>query len=177
MEDAAGVLIPQLVTHNELSPGLQENLYGLFYNKREAHQYLRAVAKKYSLCEALLGLEKRIEGKSCFGYQVKQCVGACMGLAPISVHNQQLQLALNLFKFQVWPYTGPIAIKDGTEMIVIDKWCYLGTAINQDELYELAESGEAEFDLDIYKIVKKALSNAAKSQILEIKLNPCQSMI
>ena len=51
-------------------------------------------------------------------------------------------------------------------MIVIDKWCYLGTAINQDELYELAESGDAEFDLDIYKIVKKALSGAYKQQVI-----------
>jgi DNA polymerase-3 subunit epsilon len=98
-----------------------------------------------------------------------------MSLTPISAHNQQLQLALNLFKIQVWPYQGPIAIKDGNEMIVIDKWCYLGTAINEDELYELALSGEAEFDLDIFKIVKKALKTVPKSQILEIQLNQLQA--
>ena len=51
-------------------------------------------------------------------------------------------------------------------MIVIDKWCYLGTAINENELYELAESGVAEFDLDIYKIVKKALSGPYKKQVV-----------
>jgi DNA polymerase-3 subunit epsilon len=45
IEDTAGVLTPKLVTHHQLSPGLQDNLYGLFYSKREAHQYLRAVAK------------------------------------------------------------------------------------------------------------------------------------
>ena len=55
-------------------------------------------------------------------------------------------------------------------MIVIDKWCYLGTAINEDELYELAESGDAEFDLDIYKIVKKALSGSYKKQIMPIHI-------
>ena len=71
---------------------------------------------------------------------------------------------------QVWPYSGPIAIKEGGEMIVIDKWCYLGTAINQDELYELADSGEAEFDLDIYKIVKKALSGPFKAQVIPISI-------
>jgi DNA polymerase-3 subunit epsilon len=52
-------------------------------------------------------------------------------------------------------------------MIVVDKWCYLGTAINQDELYELAASGEAEFDLDIYKIVKKALAGHYKNQVIQ----------
>jgi DNA polymerase-3 subunit epsilon len=75
---------------------------------------------------------------------------------------------LDLFKVKVWPYPGPIAIKEGGEMIVIDKWCYLGSAINEDELYELAESGEAEFDLDIYKIVKKALTGPYKKQVIEL---------
>ena len=87
---------------------------------------------------------------------------------PIDLHNLQLKTAMELFKVKVWPYSGAIAIKEGGEMIVIDKWCYLGTAINQDELYELAESGEAEFDLDIYKIVKKALSGAYQNQVIPI---------
>jgi len=170
IEDSAGVLIPSLVTHHHLQPGLQENLYGLFYSKREAHSYLKAIAKKYRLCEALLGLEKRIEGKSCFGYQLKQCGGACLNLTPISMHNLQLKTAMELFRVQVWPYSGAIAIKEGDEMIVLDKWCYLGTAINQDELYELAQSGEAEFDLDIYKIVKKALTGPYKNRVIPIGL-------
>lgn len=170
VEDGSGVLIPTLVTQHQLAPGLQENLYGLFYSKREAHSYLKAIAKKYHLCEALLGLEKRVEGKSCFGYQVKQCGGACLNLTPISLHNLQLKTALELFKVQVWPYAGPIAIKEGGEMIVLDKWCYLGTAINQDELYELAASGEVEFDLDIYKIVKKALSGSHKDHVMPIHI-------
>lgn len=170
VEDDSGVLTPVLVTHHQLAPGLQENLYGLFYSKREAHAYLKAIAKKHHLCEALLGIEKRIEGKACFGYQVKQCGGACLNLTPISLHNLQLKTALELFKVQVWPYAGPIAIKEGGEMIVIDQWCYLGTAINQDELYELAESGEAEFDLDIYKIVKKALSGVYKQHVMPISI-------
>ena len=170
VEDQAGVLMPTLVTHHQLAPGLQDNLYGLFYSKREAHSYLKAIAKKYHLCEALLGLEKRVEGKSCFGYQVKQCSGACLHLTPTPLHNLQLKTALELFKVQVWPYAGPIAIKEGGEMIVIDKWCYLGTAINQEELYELAASGEAEFDLDIYKIVKKALSGSYKKLVLPIAI-------
>ncbi|QWD67966.1 GIY-YIG nuclease family protein [Polynucleobacter sp. VK25] len=167
-EDSVGVLTPSLITHHHLAPGLQDNLYGLFYSKREAHSYLKAVAKKYHLCEALLGLEKRIEGKSCFGFQVKQCSGTCINLTPIALHNLQLKTAMELFKVQVWPYSGAIAIQEGGEMIVVDKWCYLGTAINQEELYELADSGEAEFDLDIYKIVKKALSGAYKNQVIQI---------
>ena len=170
VEDESGVLVPLLVTHHQLKPGLQDNLYGLFYSKREAHSYLKAIAKKHHLCEALLGLEKRVEGKSCFGYQLKQCGGACLHLTPVALHNLQLKTTLEFFKVQVWPYAGPIAIKEGGEMIVIDKWCYLGTAINEDELYELAESGEAEFDLDIYKILKKALSGPYKQKVMDFSV-------
>jgi DNA polymerase-3 subunit epsilon len=163
-----GVLSPHLVGHRELDPGIQENLFGLFYSKREANAYLKAIAKKYRLCEALLGLEKRIEGKACFAYQVKQCGGACIGGSPIELHNLQLKTALELFQVQVWPYSGPVAVKEAGHMHVLDRWRYLGTAINEEELYELAESGEAEFDLDIYKILKKALAGSFKSQVIPL---------
>lgn len=167
-KNSSGTLVPELVNQKDLLPGLQENLYGLFYSKREAHSYLKAVAKKYRLCEVLLGLEKGAEGKSCFGYQLKQCGGACIGVMPTEMHNLQLQTAMSLYKVQVWPYKGPIAIDDGGEMIILDNWCYLGTAINEDELSELKSTGDAEFDLDIYKIVKKALSGRYKNQVIRI---------
>jgi DNA polymerase-3 subunit epsilon len=169
-KDATGLLKPFLITHQDLLPGIQDNLYGLFYSKREANSYLKAIAKKYRLCEALLGLEKFENGKPCFGFQVKQCGGACIGLTSTEMHNLQLQTVLDLYKIKIWPYRGPIAIKDGAEMIVLDKWCYLGNAINQEEIYELAESGEAEFDLDIYKIVKKAINGAYKNQIIQLNI-------
>lgn len=168
--DEQGVLTPRLVGHRELNPGVQKNLYGLFYSKREANSYLKAIAKKCRLCEALLGLEKRIEAKPCFGYQVKQCGGACIGESSIETHNLQLKTALELFQVQVWPYPGPIAIKEAGHMHVVDRWRYLGTAINEEELYELADSGESEFDLDIYKILKKALAGSFKSQVVPLRL-------
>jgi DNA polymerase-3 subunit epsilon len=166
--DSAGVQKPTLVTHTQLQLGVQDNLYGLFYSKKEAHSYLAAVAKKYQLCEALLGLEKAVAGKPCFGYQVKQCQGACIGKVSLDVHHLKLRTALNLYKVQVWPYEGAIAIKDGDSMVVIDKWCYLGIANDHDELYSLAESGQAEFDLDIYKIVKKAITGSHKQHVIKL---------
>lgn len=167
-KDAAGIQKPSLVTHKNLQPGLQENLYGLFYSKKEAHGYLAAVAKKYRLCEALLGLEKSVDGKPCFGFQVKKCDGACIGLASVEMHNLQLKTALDLFKVQTWPFNSAIAIRDGEKMIVLDKWCYLGTASDHDELLELAQSGGAEFDLDIYKILKKALTGSHKDKVIRL---------
>ena len=163
-----GLQKPVLVTHKHLQPGLQDDLYGLFYNKKEARGYLAAVAKKYQLCEALLGLEKVDEGKPCFAYQVKRCQGACIGKVSVEVHNLQLQTALQFYKVQAWPFDGAIAIKDGNGMIVIDKWCYLGSASNHEELYDLTKSEKLDFDLDIYKIVKKAIAGSHKVNVVKL---------
>ena len=167
-KDHAGLQKPILITHKQLQPGLQDDLYGLFYNKKEARAYLAAVAKKYQLCEALLGLEKVDEGKPCFAYQVKRCQGACIGKMSLEIHNLHLQTALQHYKVQAWPFEGAIAIKDGNGMLVIDKWCYLGSARNYEELYDLAKSGNLDFDLDIYKIVKKAIAGSHKFNVVKL---------
>jgi DNA polymerase-3 subunit epsilon len=167
-QESSGLQRPTLITHKHLQPGIQDNLYGLFNNKKEAIGYLAAVAKKYQLCEALLGLEKVDEGKPCFGFQVKQCQGACIGKVSLAVHNLKLQTSLQLYKVPVWPFEGAIAIKDGHSMLVINKWCYLGTAHNHDELDDIARSEDFEFDLDIYKVVKKALTGVYKTNVVKL---------
>jgi DNA polymerase-3 subunit epsilon len=166
--DASGIQRPTLITHKHLQPGLQDNLYGLFYNKKEALAYLTAVAKKYQLCAALLGLEKVDEGQSCFGYQVKKCQGACIGLVSPAVYSLKLQTALALYKVPVWPFEGAVAIKDGHHMLVINNWCYLGTAKDSDELVDIAQTNESEFDLDIYKIIKKAITSSHKANVVKL---------
>ena len=167
-QESSGLQRPTLITHKHLQPGIQDNLYGLFNNRKEALGYLAAVAKKYQLCEALLGLEKVDEGKPCFGYQVKQCQGACIGKVSLAVHNLKLQTSLQLYKVPVWPFEGAIAIKDGHSLLVINKWCYLGTAHNHDELDDIARSEDFEFDLDIYKVVKKALTGVYKTNVVKL---------
>ena len=176
-ENDKGALTPMLVTHHDLLPGLQENLYGLFYSKREALQCLTAIAKRNQLCSVILGLEKCAEHKPCFAYQVKQCRGACIGSETVMSHNLRLKVALNAFSVKTWPYAGPIAIAEGGQMHVIDRWCYLGSAINQDELEELSSEGQVEFDLDIYKILKKKLSSLPNSQIVQLTKHGVNPML
>lgn len=168
IQDTSGLHRPTLITHKHLQPGFQDNLYGLFNNKKEALGYLAAVAKKYQLCKALLGLEKVDDGKPCFGYQVKQCQGACIGNVSVAVHNLKLQTALQLYKVPIWPFEGAIAIKDGHSLLVFNKWCYLGSVNDHDELDDIAQSKDLDFDLDIYKIVKKALSGSHKSNVVKL---------
>jgi DNA polymerase-3 subunit epsilon len=147
----------QLVNHQDLEPGKQDNLYGLFYNKRDALASLQSIAKKNQLCEAILGLEKRQGQGPCFGFHVKQCNGACIGIESAAIHNLRLKTALLKLKVASWPYKGAIALHEGDDLHLFDRWCYLGTAANHAEVDELLSDGRPEFDLDIYKIMRKTL--------------------
>jgi DNA polymerase-3 subunit epsilon len=57
-----------------------------------------------------------------------------------------------------WPYKGRIGVLENRaargEIIVLDRWCYLGTVRSESELGEL-QGGRlpAIFDLDTYKIL------------------------
>ncbi len=53
-------------------------------------------------------------------------------------------------------------------MLVINKWCYVGTANDHDELDDLARSEDLNFDLDIYKIVKKATTGSHKTHVVKL---------
>jgi DNA polymerase-3 subunit epsilon len=165
-----GVLTPELVRHNKLLLGMQSDLYGLFYSRSQAMKTLQSIAEKSELCEGLLGLEKLIPGRSCFGFQVKQCRGACIGNETVASYHLRLLTALHKFKISVWPYQSAIGIKEGNHLHIIDHWCYLGCAMNEEEVYELLQSGKPEFDLDIYKIIKKYLKSITKDHIVKLKI-------
>lgn len=156
----------RLVNHHELQPGKQDHLYGLFYSKREAIQTLQSIAKRNQLCEGLLGFEKLTTGSPCFGFHVKQCKGACIGVESRAIHDLRLQIALQKLKVAIWPYPGAIGIREGKDVHIFDHWCYLGNAISEHEIEELLQSGQPEFDLDIYKLIKKALKSLPQENVI-----------
>jgi DNA polymerase-3 subunit epsilon len=159
----------QLVNHQDLQPGRQNNLYGLFYSKREALASLQSIAKKNQLCEAILGLEKRQGQGPCFGFHVKQCNGACIGTESAAIHNLRVKTALLKLKVATWPYVGAIAIQEGGDLHLFDHWCYLGTAANEAEVEELLSESQPEFDLDIYKIIRKALQGISSERVIPLR--------
>jgi len=60
-------------------------------------------------------------------------------------------------KLAVWPYPGAIGVREGEELHVIDRWCYLGTAKNEVEIAELLQAGVPAFDRDTYMLLSKSL--------------------
>lgn len=140
---------------NELDFAITSNLYGLFKSKREALKALTEIAEEYSLCKAVIGLEKVKTGSPCFGQQLKKCRGACIGDELRTAHDARLLTGLGKLKIKTWPFDGPAYLKEGEEMLLIENWAYLGSARSEDEVWELLQGKQVQFDKDTYKILSK----------------------
>ena len=151
--------LPQLTWADALDFGTQDNLYGLYSSQRDAQKALRNVAEQHQLCLAVLGLEKVVRGKPCFAHQLKRCRGVCVGKESELAHATRLLIAMNKLKLASWPYPGAIGIREADDLHIIDHWCYLGTAHNDEEVQELLAQGRPAFDRDTYQTLVKALNN------------------
>jgi DNA polymerase III subunit epsilon len=163
---------PEMVPLADFDPGSAEGLYGPFPAKPRAKALLQSLAADHGLCWKALGVQQS-EG-ACFARQLHRCRGACVGEETMMQHNLRLLAALGEYRFPVWPWEGPIAIKEthpdhGWERIyLVNRWCHLGTAANDDELWQLLESksvNEVEFDPDVYKLLRKHLAGMGKADV------------
>ena len=152
---------PRLVIAEDLARVRFDDLHGLFRSRSSALEALREIATAHQLCPIVLGLEK---GKGpCFAHQLKRCRGACVGRESRSAHALRLAAALAQLRMRPWPFKGRIGVlergAERGEIIVLDRWCYLGTVRSEAELGEL-ETGRspAAFDLDTYKILTRFLA-------------------
>jgi len=154
---------PQLVSARDLDPSQFADLHGLFRSRRAALEELRALATEHGLCLILLGLEK---GRGpCFAHQIRRCRGACVGKESPAVHGLRLGQALARLRMRPWPFAGRVGIRESGSaadpLIVLDRWCYLGTVRSETDLQELSErSPQPVFDLDTYRILTRFFSSA-----------------
>ena len=153
---------PSLVWTQDLDAGAQDDLYGLFTSQRHAQAWLTTLAETHQLCKGRLGLEKVKPKQPCFGRQLRQCKGVCVGEEAPNLHDLRLLAAMVDRKVATWPFAGPVGLverskdKTQTAIHVVDRWCYLGTATQEGECADLLETARPQFDPDIYKILRKA---------------------
>lgn len=146
------------VTHLEDIPIDQINqVLNIFKSKRDLKNFLLSIAKEYSLCLNLLGLEKG--RKNCFNYHLGFCFGACSNKENFLKYNLRFDTAFAKTRIANWPFKGPIGIKEKgskEEFFVVDKWCVLGTLKNaSDSLEDISQ--DYLFDTDTYKILNNFL--------------------
>ena len=168
--EGAALLTPELVHGDEVPWGRDAGLYGVFRSRAKARALLDDLAGQHRLCRAVLGLEALVAGKPCFGYQVRTCSGACIGVVSPAQHNLTLRTALAAHQVQVWPFAGPVGIREGGVMHVVDHWRHLGSARDAAELDDLlrARSVAPGFDADIYSLLQGALRRARAGQVVQL---------
>ncbi len=161
---------PEYVKSDAIVLDELDSHYGLFASRAAARAWLLSIASEAHLCAKGLGLERG--AGPCFGYQIKQCHGACIGLETAEQHLQRVREALAVKQLRHWPYAGPISIVEKSADLlredwhVVDQWCYLGTVQSEAAAWELAHDGERRFDLDAYQLVLKHLDAEPVSPFL-----------
>ena len=171
----------EMVPFADFDPGNTNGLYGPFPARPRAKATLQALAADFELCWKALGVQQT-EG-ACFARQLHRCRGACVGEESMMQHNLRLLAALGEHHFPAWPWTGPITITEThpdhgwQRLYLIDRWCHLGTAADENELSELLETRrvhEVEFDPDVYKLLRKYLSKPGRAAVTVLPDNPCR---
>jgi DNA polymerase-3 subunit epsilon len=153
----------RLTQPHEIDAETLPHLYGLFRSKRDAVNALHALADERRLCLQSLGFDSPVRPNGCFRFQLGKCAGVCAGRENIHVHHGRVAEALAGLKTAEWTHAGPLGIveadreREATEVHVVDRWCYLGTASSDGELAELLEGARPRFDYDHYRILSRHL--------------------
>jgi DNA polymerase-3 subunit epsilon len=158
-----------LEQHNPENLWLSPHSYGLFRSQRSAIEMFETLIAQNKLCKKILSLEKA--PSSCFAYQIKRCLGACIGKEDIRIHNKRLLDILQHYQNKVWPFPGLIGIIEQSlttgyqEIYLINHWCYVGkTEYNNNVKVDFSKLKlNKQFDLDIYKILVSAIYKKNKA--------------
>jgi DNA polymerase-3 subunit epsilon len=166
----------EIVELDALDAADQQDVYGLYRDRRSAARALEEIVRAHQLCARVLGLERGagadVAAGSCFAYQLKRCRGACVGAEPAALHDARVRLALAGTKLKPWPYRGRILVAERDwrgeqDLHVLERWRYLGT-VREPDAAEGLDSEAVPFDPDVYKILKRFLASPAGARIIEL---------
>jgi excinuclease Cho len=147
-----------VVDEQTVAFGQTPQLYGLFSSRHAVRQKLQSLAQQHRLCLQLLGLET-VNPRGCFGWQIRQCAGACVGHEARTAHDDRLLQALADMQIHTWPFPGAVHLVerrgDWVQKHRINHWSYQGTWCSQKGAWIERREGFAGFDADSYHIVVK----------------------
>jgi len=151
--------------------------YGPFSSRPGARRFLQELAAEHGLCLKTMKLEGRSRaaaGAPCFNHQIRRCLGACVGAETTEAHAARLRELLEPHRVPAWPYAGAVALVEREaggareDLLVFDRWCWLGTARSLDAAGRLAATAPRVFDADLYRIARRALPTADASAVVEL---------
>jgi DNA polymerase-3 subunit epsilon len=147
-------------------------ILAVFTSEKQAQATLRRMAKEYHLCYGLLGLE-RSRGY-CFGYHLKQCLGACGGEEPPALYNERVEKAFGQRRVHSWPFPGGILIEERSplsnegEAFLLDDWCLLSTVRYSEHGVDRRVADASRFDYDTYKILLRYMRDSSNKRNMRL---------
>ena len=149
-------------------PGAAES-FGMFPSARKARNALARLATKHQLCQCLLGISgcAKVECAAC---PVDRLGSRCVDR--ISRKKQLLRIfaALKPLQIQGWPHAGPIGIRERSDVHVVDRWRFLGTARNESDLYALLEHQSGVFDRRVHRLLSRTFSKLPRNRLVDLTL-------
>jgi DNA polymerase-3 subunit epsilon len=144
-----------------------DELFGVFDSPRKARNALRRMATAHGLCHSLLGMADGAAA-ACPVCSDRTGAAECGGGAAHLAHLTRAFSALREIRIPAWPYEGPIGIRERSDLHVVDRWRYLGTARNEAEIHGALEVGSADFDVKIFRLLRKKLGRLPRSRIVRL---------
>gem|GEM_PF-1055574 len=140
-----------------------------FPSRKRARTFLQNLVGKAQACFRLSGLESGTG--ACFGYQLSQCKGACLGLESSNEYNSRLAAHLDLSQDSDWIFGQTVALREKnlrTRRVIyhlVHQGIYLKTVKDRRSFKALpAMIGSAKFEWDLYKILRSYFSLGGKFQ-------------
>ncbi|MBA3506407.1 MAG: ethanolamine utilization protein [Betaproteobacteria bacterium] len=165
--------VAAFVASDDLSPD-GDNYFWPYASERKARNALRRFATKHRLCTVLLGLTE--PGRRCDACNDQAPGSGCAAGHARLQHLARLVTAFARFKVRPWPYAGPIGIRERRDLLVINRWHYLGTARNEAEAYALLQSSPVALDWEIYRILIDALPKLRRRSTVELRQMHCNPL-
>lgn len=144
----------------------RDSILGVFRTLTQGKVALRTLAKEYSLCPKLLGIESGAGNGACFAHQLGACRGACVGKDDPAAYRERFEEAFKKRRMRAWPYKGIVRIderhaEDAGTVFFIEDWILKGAYRYDTDTFEPLIENEmgTDFDYDTYKILVRYLLN------------------
>ena len=88
-----------------------------------------------------------------------------------SARNRQLvrlHKAVLPLRLDAWPYAGPVGVRERSDIHVIDRWRFLGTACNEGDVHELLRARRCAFDKRLYAMLRRTLRALPANAVLDL---------
>ena len=141
--------------------------FGIFPTERKAGNALVRLAARQRLCHCLLGISSSAK-RECEACPVDRPGEGCSDRIDRKKQLMRLFNALEPLRVPAWPHPGPIGVRERSDVHVVDRWQFLGTAQNESDLYALLENQSWAFDRRVYRLLNRTFSTLPRSKIVDL---------